>query len=619
MDVPALAGALAQVLAFLVLGWVAGGLIAARLLPGADLGLPERTLLAIVGGTAGSVAFMVLHIATGGLVFGTTWVVPLLAGAAIVAGRRHFILPGVARPARALALVAVLVVLFAVPVIAGGSSVRSGDPPLHLGWSEQVLAGDPVPTGMAPEEFSRNSYPWGFHAVIATLVRMVPGTDPVIAHDALHFLFIIALPAIAASLARVLDRRAGWSAAMAATLIAGFGWIGAARAEYIATPSEARFGGDLVAGSPNAVYELYPPVLPRELGLVLLVAGGMWVVIAATRADRRSAILGGICVGLAGLVNLPLFLPGTFWIAAAALVARSGTRIRTFVAAYLPALIVLFLWGLRVAVDYLRLGGFVNVTPKLGVEWPVDSALWSWGLLVPAAIAGIYIALRAKLPASRQLLALVAASGILLLLGVGRARFDWSLLGNETLLHQGRVWPPLHVIAAAFAGVAIIRALDALTPRSRMLAASALAALVLIGGMSLVYASRSITILMNDHEDGFLYSRPDLIEGSFVRRAADRLDSDDVVAVTDDHEIAFLLFQFSGTRLLGYDDPNRPENELRIRFADLAAAWTEDKETGAIEPDYYVSPAGDPDAPDGEVLVEGIYEGREWQLIKLGS
>jgi hypothetical protein len=94
---------------------------------------------------------MVLHIATGGLVFGSTWIVPLLAITAIVAGRRYIVFSMPARPARAALLVIALVALFAVPVIVGGSSVRSGDPPLHLGWSEQVPTGEPAGPPRLPQ------------------------------------------------------------------------------------------------------------------------------------------------------------------------------------------------------------------------------------------------------------------------------------------------------------------------------------------------------------------------------------------------------------------------------------------------------------------------------------
>ena len=34
--------------------------------------------------------------------------------------------------------------------------------------------------------------------------------------------------------------------------------------------------------------------------------------------------------------------------------------------------------------------------------------------------------------------------------------FDWTLAGNATLLHQGRVWPPMHLLGAALAGAALV-------------------------------------------------------------------------------------------------------------------------------------------------------------------
>ena len=89
--------------------------------------------------------------------------------------------------------VAALVALFVVPVVAGGTSVRTGDPPWHLGWTQQLLEGERLPSGPAPPELARNSYPWGFHALIATLVRLVPGTDPLVALTAVHLLVVLGI------------------------------------------------------------------------------------------------------------------------------------------------------------------------------------------------------------------------------------------------------------------------------------------------------------------------------------------------------------------------------------------------------------------------------------------
>ena len=66
-------------------------------------------------------------------------------------------------------------------------------PPWHLGWTEQLLGGDPFPTGPAPE-FGRNAYPWGLHATMATMVRLAPGTDPLVAFETLHLVLIAAHP-----------------------------------------------------------------------------------------------------------------------------------------------------------------------------------------------------------------------------------------------------------------------------------------------------------------------------------------------------------------------------------------------------------------------------------------
>ena len=613
MSPASIALALAQLALFLAIGWVVGDRLLARI-AGSEtqwIGGPERTLFAIVGGVAFAIAAMVGHIVTGGGLFGVPGVVPALGLAVLVAGRRSFGRPRNVPWIPLLVLASILVVIYVVPVLVGGSGISSGDSPWHLGWSTQLLAGEAVPTGPAPG-FGRNAYPWGWHAVVATLVRLVPGSDVMVAYEALHLLVLTGIPLAGACIARRLSPDAGWAGAVAVSLIGGFGWLAASGAAFATTPERARFGADLVVSSPNSVYALFPPALPRELGVVLLGACCVLLVTAAARKDKAIALGAGVVAGILGLVSVPLFVSALVWFGVVALFQRSGLRMRWL---FGPALAVFALWAGPVVADYLRFGGFVDITPSLGREWPLPVALASWGLLLPAAAAGVYWAMRRT--EARPLLLCLAGTAGLLVASVARATFEWELAGNATLLHQGRVWPVMHLLGAAFAGAAVVELRR--TRRSRAVVVGAIAPLLFaIGVASPVLASMRVTQLLTSEHDGFVYGGDDYERDSFVRRAAEFIGPDDVVAVRGSDRIAWSLFQFTGARLATYEDPRLGGNDLRIRYRELAAEWDARIADEGFEPDYVVIP-GFAGAGPGLPTITGEFDGRPWSLVPARS
>jgi hypothetical protein len=357
------------------------------------------------------------------------------------------------------------------------------------------------------------------------------------------------------------------------------------------------------------VYELFPPALPRELGLVLLGAGG--VVLGGGRPSR---VLAGVLFGLAGLTSVPIFVVAFVWILAAAGAAPRGRRTELLWRTVLPAGVVFGLWAIPVAVNFAANGGFVNITPELGVEWPLASALWSWGLLLPLALVGLLIAARRQGDDARLMLALVAATVVLLALAVARGAFDWNLAGNATLLHQGRVWPVAHLLAAAFAGIAIALGYEHIRRRSPAAALAATGVLFVAGAVSLAYAAIALTEVIETHDGGYLYNRPDFDADAFVPRASDHLDASDVVYVRDSDFLAFLLFSFSGARLAAYDDDRLDRNDLRIRYADLAGRWDEQMADGGFDADYTVVRAGEA-GHGAEPVVRGRFRNEQWVLL----
>ena len=605
-------GALVQLVALCGVGWALGNLVLDRIIDDPDeIGPPERALAAVGGAILFSVAAMAANIIVGGGIFGTAIAIPALGVLTLFLCRRHLAMGGHVPWMRVLAALALVSAIYLVPALEGGSSVRTGDPPWHLGWTEQLLAGEPVPTGPAPE-FGRNAYPWGLHAVMASAVRLVPGTTSLVALEMLHLLLMTSLPLGAACLARRVRRDAGWFAAAAAGLIGGFGWLTTDEPDFVTSPENARYGADLVVASPNSVYEMFPPALPRELGLVML-AVAAWVLLASAKSGRHNVwAAGGAAIGLVGVLSVPLFVSALLWMLVAATLVPSSHRVRWLGFTGLCAAAVFALWAGPVVSQAVRYGGFVNITPRLGKEWPLPVALASWGLLLPLAIGGLVVAFRSR--GGRVLGFFALSSALLLAVAVARGRLDWDLAGNATLLHQGRMWPPAHLLGAVFAGIALVWLFERLRARSALLAVSATGLLLSVGAASPVVASQRLTEIMQSGSAGFQYGGSDLAPDSFAVRAAEYLGPDDVIDVRGDDGLAFLLFQLSGTRIAAYDDPRLEGNDLRIRYADLAALYDETIAGEGFSSTFMVLPA--PGGPYERALVRGSFEGREWVLLQ---
>lgn len=609
---------MAQLMSVLAIGWAVGETLLRRAGRGRvpeGLGAPERALNAVGGFVLFSIACMALHIITGGAVFGVPGVVPGLGLAALWAGRASFGRFPAMRWEHVGAATVALLCLFVLPAVLGGSGVRSGDPPWHLGWAEQLLGGEPVPAGPAPE-FARNGYPWGWHAVIATLVRLVPGSTPLVAHETLHVVVVAAIPLSVACLARRIDRRAGAPGAAAAGLVGGLGWLTTRDPVLVTSPSEAVTGADLVVTSPNALYSLLPPALPRELALVLVALAGVLTLTVVRAPTRGTAALSGAVMGAAGLLSVPLLLTSAVWAALAAALSGRSRRRGLYLAMGGTAGVLFGLWAGPVAAAYVRFGGFVDVS-RLGMEWPLTTALASWGLLLPLAVLGVVVAARRALRRGGAevavLLAWAASIALWLAVTVVARGMREGLAGNGTMLHQGRVWPVAHLVGAAFAGVALLSVYRVIRRRSRALAAAACGLLLGVGAASPALAALHMTEIIRRADDGWVYATQDLAAGSFVRNAAAQLDPDDIVRVRGSDGLAWALWQFSGARLAEYDDPTLEGNDLRVRFSELARAWDRRMAAEGFKPTHVVLPA-DRVSAGLEVLERGPFQGRRWVL-----
>lgn len=613
------AGSLAQFLLFILVGWLAGEWLLevferrATTRQEDDVGWPERALMTLVGFMVFAVVAMVLNIVLGGAVFGTALGVPLLALALAGARVKKSASPKGVPWGRTGLFALVVIVLWALPTLLGGTAARSGDTPWHMGWTEQLLAGEPVPEGPAPDDVAANAYPWGFHALLAVLVRLVPGTDVSTALITLQLCLPLLVSLGGACLARRVVPQAGWAAAAAAAGFGGFGWLLAREPIFFTSPSNARFGADLVVASPNAIYELFPPPSPREIALVVLGAAAVLVAIGLRRERRSMLVLGGVVLGCVGLVSVPTLVAGLAWGAAAVVCCARGARWSSLARIGIPAALVFALWAGPVVGDMVRYGGFVNITPSLGREWPLWTALGSWGLLAPLAVAGAF-AMRRR-PGARLFTAFALSTSLLLGLAIARGELDWSLAGNATTLHQGRFWPVAHLLAAAAAGIALWTAWRWARRRSLALALGAVGVTMAVGLASPALATVALSRAVVDHDSGYAYRRADIDEGSFLRRVAERLGPDDTIVVRgpapERNTLAFYLFSFSGVRLAAFDDPRLASNDLRIRYRDLAGQWETRVTADGWSADFEVSPAMPGDAG---ALLTGDFDGITWAL-----
>ena len=620
MSLGLLISAFLQLIAFIVVGYFAGAMLKANR-SGRDVegfSWPERILLIVPGFVAFAVVLMIVNIITIGFVFGTPGIVPLAAIAVVAFGwRRERGIPEIPWLLVAGAIL-VLGLIYVLPVILNGTGVRTGDPPWHLGWTQQLLHGLPVPVGPAPE-------------IAPQLLSLGPSRDARLLDPAgsgfrspQRFRGAACRhgsgPAVDGGLSRPAPGPAGW--------LAGSGGDRSDRRLRLALLRERRVHHNskrvpLRSGPRRRVAQR----CVRDVAAGIATARSAWSCSARPRAPawsrydgpiERIAVLAGVVAGLSGLVNLPMLIGALVWLGAATVAAPAGSRRKLGLAMLVPALVVMLPWAGKVVVNYVRFGGFLSTSPSLGVEWPLRTALWSWGILLFLSVLGVVLAVVLRPSGGRTMLALLGGSVVLLVLAIARGAQDWDLWGNATLFHQGRIWPPLHLLGGAFGGYGLALLFVWLRERIRVGAFVAIAAIVAFGAISPVVAARGFGRILEANAEGFVYGSPDYAEGSFAQRVSSHFGPDDTVQViaeggAAERQLAFSLFGFSGVRLAGYNDPRLAGNDLRIRYADLAREYDERTANDNFEVDYAVVLI---EEATEEPLETGTFAGREWALVR---
>jgi hypothetical protein len=583
--------AAAQALAVALLLLIIGRLIVSVLL-GERLGEGHWPwTLSFAGACMFGVLAMVFHIVTGGALFSSPWgtrAFTLSAATALAACQWYLRARGrVARSDRTTLLLlggvaAVALLIWCSPVARSLPLSHGGDTVLHTGWANQLLDGEPTPSGPVPGDIP-NFYPWLTHALMALLARLIPGGTTYHALAPLQLLqvtgAVLALFGLGQQLA---GKAAGLGAALFGGLAGGFGFLLVRGLDVVMDPRQygERYLGDLLAKrSYNSSFFNISPAFPRDIAFALVVCFLLLLIMGLRRRDSLLLAGAGIALGLTGLTGAEALFVGFGALVLLLLAPPNVTRGHLLGAVIAPALIVYVLWLGPQIYHYLRLGGYVNLTMVENVTLSWRAVLTSWGISLPFAAFGILVWLKPHIRETPQrvVAAWIVTATILLL---GSSTFP-DLLGGafEAIGRPHRYWPYVYlglVMCAAAGAQAIIRIL-----RGKRWA------LVGAGATTLLFALPSPIIASVALPEKL---RPPLLITHAMRGSENALlnllrqDPGEQCIVSVPVKFGGVTWSYTGYRVLMFVWPNRHEGNLaRIRWRDIYDQIATDDERRAAQ------------------------------------
>jgi hypothetical protein len=558
---PAVAGVQSTVVAMLFLGF--GYLLADAALGRSDVSPLTRIGLAFPALAAYAAALTIIHILTGGEVFSHPLVLRMLT-AATAAGLLGWKLWRVLRrKERGTRSWPGVLVLLAV-MLAGAAlwGVRSfqllplsqaGDTPWYMGLAGQLMNGERTPvapiTGHIP-----NFYPWLFHSVIALVARFTPGGRAYHALNVMQLLqpagLVLALFATGWELVR------RWEGAIAAAV---FGGIAGGFTTHV---------GPLLARRPyNVALASLSPPYPGDMAIVLLVGFLALLVAGLRREDVRTLALAGVVLGLAGLTGAEAFFVGLFVAVLVAVVPGPIGWRRAAVSLLGPAVAIYAIWMVPLLINYVKLGGFVNITRVGPVNLKAAGILAAWGIATPFGAFGFARfapRVRTDLGARVVVILFGAAAAILLLSGVIPGALGQAFIA---LGRRHRYWPLLHLGVALLAALGVTD-LVGLASRARRWPVTAavavsIAVVVLFFGLRFPLSSA----FARPHQTGPVLTAALEGQPEAVLNVLSRSPGECVAAVPSDLQIP--AFGFTGYRLVLYRWPGYTVNLARIRWRDI--------------------------------------------------
>ena len=603
------AGAASVVVAAFLLG--IGYLFADTLLGRRPVDRVFRWALAVPALGLFVVALMLGHMATGGRILSAPWITRGVTVAAAVLAAVRMARRGRSTPldrrGRWLAVAVVIggLLVWGTPVFRVLPLDFLGDTHWHAGWASQLLNGEPVPAGVITGDIP-NYYPWLFHATSAFVAAFTPGGRVLHALGPLHLLLVTGTLLGLFVLGRELTGRrstGAWTALLAG-LSGGVGFFLLRYRDVVISPrydegrAALRYGGDLLyRRSYNVAFNNLSPPLPRDIALVMLVA---FLALLVAGLHHRSLPLltgGGLVLGMAGLSGAESAIVAGGAAVALSILPVGIPRRRVALALLAPAALIAGIWLVPMAVNYARLGGFVNITGVEPVDLPAWAVLVAWGVSTPLAFLGAWWWGRRldRGPAPRLVLA-VAAISVFLLLG---AALIPGALGQAllTLGRRHRYWPMLHLAVAMLAAVGIDELLRRFRDaRGRWLAGGLVVALAI---PSPIVASISAPSILGEPAQvaASLRGRSDTLLNVLSAPPGRRC----VVAVLDRREQA-MVWAYTGYRLVVADwKTNLRSNRARIRWRDVAQDTPSE---GRRRADNAALTRGELDPPRWQALAE---------------
>ncbi len=523
---------------------------------------------------------MIAHMATGGWLFSHGWFIriltALIALTLLVARIRT-------RSSKAdeqdtnprlvwlgFGVVVVALVLWSYPTLEVFPLHYAPDTRSHMGWAHQLLNGYPTPTAALSGEIP-NFYPWLFHAFMALVSLFTPGGNPFNALVPVQFLFVAGVVLGLFALGREFGRGpvSPIAAALFGALTGGFGFIVARGPEIVKNPRHEEvleFWGDLLLlRSYNFAFSNMVPPFPRDLTFALLPVFLLLLIRGVRHGSKlylvaAGAVLGGMGLAQGGEAFLVAALTAVIVIL---FTFRDGIPLR-LASVLVPAIILYALWAAPLMINYFRHGGFFDMS-RSSLDFPLWSAIASWGIILPFGVYGLARALSQ----TRTNKAVIVLGAFLLsgLTGlIGSVAIEVVLGdGFGPLSRRHRYWPILCLAIALFAAVGATDLFERVRRRRPIGAFFLVAVIVLLAIPSPLLASLAypeevkppvvITESLQD-ETHTVLNELDTRRGAVCTVASIGI-SDEIFAFTGHRSVAIVL----GNKL--------EDNQARVRWRDI--------------------------------------------------
>jgi len=565
--------------------------------------------LAFVGVCLFALMLMLVHIATGGRVFGHIW--PTRVAAAVVflvlgvrkvislrwsAGRKRS--PGAAGWA-AIGLVIVGCLVWCSPVARSMPIDIGGDVILHAGWSSQLLNGETTPSATITGEIP-NFYPWLAHSVTAMLARTLPEGRAYHAMAPLQLLQVAGMVLGLFAFGRALTQRisTGLVAALFGSLTGGLGFFALRELDVVLNPrgSDAlRYFGDLFhRRSFNGAFSQMTPAFPRDIALTLAVGFLLLAVVGLRKQSKSVLVASGVTLGMAGLTGAESFYVGLGAAVLLCLTPNEISRSRRATLILAPALGVAALWfGPQIATMFRF--SYQNITLVRPVYLPPLAILVSLGVTTPFALWGAVRWGPRSLSNPGVLVVLtwsLVSLGAVIVSGVLPAVFGDAL---ESIGRSHRYWPMFSLGLSLMAALGATDLLLALA-NHRWVASAACAVTIALALPSPIVASLA---LPENQSQGSLTLALQGRDG-FLNLIAPRPKGRCVIALPMNNRVDSLAWSYSGYRSVLYTHSNRqPGNPARIRWQSIYQVTTRIRERHQ----------------DNAVLVRGLGSPTSWRAV----